>query len=93
MLAQNNPEIWLEIKKKNAGEITMIWEDILKMKNKWGERLDSSDEKYLIKIIDKFMADTEDDFDLSIATAVAMQMHSFDKGSEGGTIKGIDRSS
>ena len=29
------------------------------------------------------MADTEDDFDLSIATAVAMQMHSFfDKGSE-----------
>ena len=61
----------------------MIWEDILKMKNKWGERLDSSDEKYLIKIIDKFMADTEDDFDLSIATAVAMQMHSFfDKGSE-----------
>lgn len=60
----------------------MSWEDIIKMKNRWGERVGRSDQEWLFKILDKFMAD-DAYLDLSIANAVSSTLHNyFEEGSE-----------
>ena len=61
----------------------MSWEDVIKMKNIFGETVSPYEEKYLKKIMDEFLQDIDFAGSMGIVLQVALRMRNyFDKNSE-----------
>ncbi len=61
----------------------MSWEDVIKMKNIYGETVSPSEEKYFKEIMDEFLQDIDFAGSMGIVFQVALRMGKyFDKNSE-----------